>query len=55
MLTFFLLIFAIAIVGIIAALLFGMSGIVIILVFGDAIIGGFLVYKVIKVIIRKKK
>ena len=40
-------------VGILIALFVGTGGIVVFLIFGDVIIGGFLVYKIIKAIIRK--
>lgn len=53
MLTFLLLICAIVVIGIIAVLFVGTGGIAIILVFGDLIIGCYLVYKIIKLISRR--
>lgn len=54
MISFLLLILAIVVIGIVIALFVGTGGIVIFLIFGDVIIGGFLVYKVIKLIVRRR-
>ena len=53
MITFLVLMVTVAIIGIIAVLFFGASSIVVLLVFGDVIIGAFLVYKIIKAIAKK--
>lgn len=53
MLTLLLPILAVVVIGIVVVLFVGTSGIVIFLIFGDVIIGCFLVYKIIKAIIKK--
>lgn len=55
MLTFLLLVVAVIVLGIIVSLFIGTGGILVILIFGDVIIGAFVVYKIIKLIAKKKK
>lgn len=51
--TFITLMVVLIIIGIITVLIFGTGAIVVFLIFGDVIVGAFLVYKIIKAIARR--
>ena len=53
MISFLLLVIALVAIGIIIVLFAGTGGVIVLLIFGDVIIGGFVVYKIIKSIVRK--
>lgn len=55
MISILVLLIALVVIAVGGTILLGTSGGVILLVFGDVIIGGFLVYKIIKVITCKQK
>ncbi len=54
MVTFLTLILAIIIIGVVLTFLVGTGGITIFLIFGDVIIAGFVVYKIVRAILKKR-
>lgn len=55
MITFLILLLTLIVIAIVAVLFIGVGGGAIILIFGDVIIAGFIVYMIIRAIIGKRK